>query len=387
MPHQPRVHGKIIAKFQGLDYRNPALFHSAAARPTLAQALGLSLLMLGVHLVLWFAVRMQSGESWTGLLQHWDAGWYLGIVTRGYDAASSAFLPLFPYLTRGLTQLLGLRGDTAVLITGTLLSVFCIGGSLKILMAGRGPDRLTWMSWGALLALLWSPASYIFHSFHTESLFLFLSVLGFSALHHKQWWLAALWAGLAALTRHQGVFLAIALAFGGMLSTRVWWRRLGLFAGMGIISGLIWGLAPLLHYTEGRGWFPAMDAHQSYWFIADGVSTYFKTFLLANPIQNFRNGSLLHHLFYGLWLLGTFLLFGRGRYAEALYCFLSIAIMPLQGELVDAFRFGAVLFPLLFALGDAWERLPRWAAWPMFGAYMLLNLTVTWQYAISRWAY
>jgi hypothetical protein len=234
---------------------------------------------------------------------------------------------------------------------------------------------------------MWSPSSYIFHSFHTEGLFLLLSLLSFASLYQKKLWLAAVWAGLAALTRHQGVFLAIALAFGGMLTEKNWGRKIWIFASMGAISGLIWGLTPLVHFWEGRGWFPAMSAHQSHWFIADGLSSYFKTFMLANSIQNFRIGSLLHHLFYALWLLGTIIVFRQGRFAEALYCFLSLAIMPLQGELVDAFRFGAVLFPLLLALGDGWERLPRWVGWPLLGAYILLNLVVTFQYAISRWAY
>ncbi|WP_141734164.1 mannosyltransferase family protein [Oligoflexus tunisiensis] len=389
MPHQPRVHGKIIAKFQGLDYRNPALFHSAAARPSLSQCMGLALVVGVVHVLLWLVVLQRSDTSWSALLQHWDAGWYLRIATQGYDAASAAFPPLFPYMARGLTTLFGLSGVTATLAVGTLLSVVCFALSLTLLVARRGPRPESWLTWGGLLFFLWSPASYIFHSFHTESLFLLLSVLGFTALHQKKWWLAAIWAGLAALTRHQGVFLAMALAFGGMLMAQEKkpLQRLGIFVGMGVISGLLWGLAPLLHFWEGRGWFPAMGAHQSHWFIADGISTYFKTFLLANPIQNLRVGSLLHHLFYGLWLAGTLLLFRRGRFAEALYCFLSLAIMPLQGELVDAFRFGAVLFPLLFVLGDAWERLPRWAGWPLLALYGLLNLVVTWQYGILRWAY
>jgi hypothetical protein len=389
MPHQPRVHGKIIAKFQDLDYRNPALFHSVAARPTLAQSMGLALGIALVHVLLWFVVLQRTGTSWGTLLKNWDAGWYLLIATQGYDTASAAFPPLFPYVVRGLTQLLGLSGSTATLVIGTSFSIICFTLSLALLVAQRGFRGASWLTWGGLLFFVLSPASYIFHSFHTESLFLLLSVLGFSALYRNKFWLAAVWAGLAAITRHQGVFLAMALAFGGLLMAQEKkpLQRLGIFAGMGLISGLLWGLTPLLHFGEGRGWFPAMSAHQSHWFIADGISTYFKTFLLANPIQNFRIGSLLHHLFYGLWLVGTVLLLRRRRFAEAAYCFLSLAIMPLQGELVDAFRFGAVLFPLLFVLGAAWERLPRWAGWPLLAFYALLNLVVTWQYAISRWAY
>ncbi|MCX6129089.1 MAG: hypothetical protein NTX25_08520 [Proteobacteria bacterium] len=196
-----------------------------------------------------------------------------------------------------------------------------------------------------------------------------------------------MFAGLSALVRHQGVFLAISIAFGASLELKTWPQRWFRFLAMGMISGAIWSMSLGLHYFEGRGFFPAVSAHQEHWFLADGLASYFKTLVLANPIQNFRIGSLIHHAFYGLLLFGLARVLQKRLWAEGLYCLASLAIMPLQGELVDAFRFGAVLFPVLFALGEFWQALPRWIAWPIFSIYLLLNLVVTWEYGIARWAY
>src|SRR5690242_16177706 len=118
MPHQPRVHGKIIAKFQGLDYRNPGLFHPVAARLTLAQCWSIWITAVILHALIWTFTLWQSGASWSSLLQHWDAGWYFQIATQGYDPARAAFPPLYPYLVRGLASVLGMHSDAAILWTG-----------------------------------------------------------------------------------------------------------------------------------------------------------------------------------------------------------------------------------------------------------------------------
>ncbi len=387
MPHQPRVHGKIITKFQDLDYRNQGLFHPVAGRLTVAQALTVWLLALSLHLLIWSVVLWRTAGSWSSLLEHWDAAWYLRITKQGYDAASAAFLTLFPYAVRWLAQILSIQSTAAILWLGSAFSLVCFFLSFVILFDSSRSKRSLGLGAGALVMFLFSPASYIFHSFHTESLFLLLSVLGFHGLKQDKWISAAIWAGLAALVMHQGVFLALAIALGAAFQAYGWKQKLGRFAAVGLISGLLWSLAPVLHYAEGRGVFPALSAHQDHWFVADGLKTYFRTFILGNPIQNYRFGSFLHQLYYFVLLFGVGLVLHKGRWAEGLYCLFSLAMMPLQGELMDAFRFAAVLFPVLFALGEYFEARPRWVALPVFALSIALNLVVTWQYAISRWAY
>lgn len=66
---------------------------------------------------------------------------------------------------------------------------------------------------------------------------------------------------------------------------------------------------------------------------------------------------------------------------------LNLVVFPLQGEFVDCFRFGAVLFPALFALGDKLAAFPVWLRSGVLVGMLALNLAVTYAYAIGRWAY
>ena len=86
----------------------------------------------------------------------------------------------------------------------------------------------------------------------------------------------------------------------------------------------------------------------------------------------------------GLWRSGRTL---RGARPLALYGLLSLLVMLPQGDLGNAFRFGAVLFPVLFWLGDALATKPAWVRWGAFLPLLWLNHKVTHGYAIGSWAY
>lgn len=339
------------------------------------------------HLVIWSVVAARTGTALGDILLHWDAAWYLRIVTHGYDAASAAFPPLFPALIRGLAAVFPVAAPAAMAGMGSLFSFGCLLVCCVMLAALHSRHAAGATGRGALLCFLLSPASYVFHSFHTESLFLLFSALAFLGLRRGPWWLPAVWAGLAALVRHQGVLLAAAIAIGVALQAPS--RRTGAvrFVVTGLVSGLLWLLAPLGHWLAGRGPFPALAAHEQGWFVADSLLTCLRTLWFGNPIQNLRAGSLLHHAFYLALLAAAARLLARRRWSEGLYCAASLLIMLAQGELIDAFRFGAVLFPVLFLFGDHWERWPRVWAWPALALYALLNAAVTWAYAMPRWAY
>jgi hypothetical protein len=57
------------------------------------------------------------------------------------------------------------------------------------------------------------PVSFILFAPYAESLFLLLSALSLLMARRGRWWLAGLCGGLAALTRQQGLFLALPLAW------------------------------------------------------------------------------------------------------------------------------------------------------------------------------
>ncbi len=367
--------------------------------PYLASFLSLSLIFLGLalaHFALWFLLLRQSPDrSWFSLLSAWDAGWYLRVASEGYDAASSAFLPLYPALIRGTAALFSWSSREAYLGIGIVLSFLLFFGALYALVRlgseGENVRELPLSSrlptlWGLIL-LIASPASYVFHTLHTESLFLFSSVLAFLALSRNRLFAAAAWAGVAALVRHQGVFLAIGIAVGLAIKADGRSQSLRRFVSSGLISASFWALTPLLHLWQGRSAFPALDAHNENWFVADGLGAYFKTFVFANPIQNLRPGSILHHLFFFALVAGTVLLLRRRRWAEGTYVLLSLAVLPMQGELVDSFRFGAVLFPLFFLAGEYALKLQAKWRWLGLFFYFAFNMLVAWQYGNQRWAY
>ncbi len=61
--------------------------------------------------------------------------------------------------------------------------------------------------------------------------------------------------------------------------------------------------------------------------------------------------------------------------------------MTLQGELINSFRFSAILFPLLFFIGDRLSSLKGHYKIGILVTLILINHAVTRNYALNRWAY
>src|SRR5437773_1426211 len=65
----------------------------------------------------------------------------------------------------------------------------------------------------AAVYLSHAPLAFVLFAPYTEALFLLSSVVVFLMARRRAWWMAGTAAGLAALTRQQGVFLLIPLAW------------------------------------------------------------------------------------------------------------------------------------------------------------------------------
>ncbi len=140
----------------------------------------------------------------------WDAVWFRRILVQGYLPwdGSTSFHPLYPGLS-WLLYRLGLDPLLSLLITASLASLafFLVFHRLASLDLEPGEAR------GALLLLATFPAAVVLFAPYTESLFLLCSALAFLALRRRHRSLAALAAFLAALTRQQGLFLVLPLAW------------------------------------------------------------------------------------------------------------------------------------------------------------------------------
>ena len=156
-----------------------------------------------------------------------DAGWYGGIATHGYDRdvnferqRNIAFFPAMPLLMRAVAPVFGSSGSglpperrmvrtlwagVAVSLAAFLLALYYF---VKLASQLVGPERAA----GATLLLAAYPFACFFNAPYTESLFLLASVAAAYHFGRAEWAYAAGWGFLAGLTRPNGFFLSVPLA-------------------------------------------------------------------------------------------------------------------------------------------------------------------------------
>ena len=140
----------------------------------------------------------------------WDTISYLGIAILGYRPdASIAFMPLYPLLIRLATPLFGGNHLLAALMLSTL---FCIITLILMyeLFADLYPRAV---AQDAVVMFLAFPTAFFLQAGYTESLFLMLVLAFWILARKKHWRWAGLFAGLATLTRLQGVILSVILVW------------------------------------------------------------------------------------------------------------------------------------------------------------------------------
>jgi len=151
----------------------------------------------------------------------WDSYWYLTVVERGYEhapgeAGNTAFLPLYPMLTRVVAAT-----GIGPAVAGMLVSTLCF--LVLIWLACLYGRALYGAQAGAALALFLCvfPSSWVFQMVYTESLFCAL-LLAFLLLYRQgryRWAAAA--ASVVPMARGVGLALLPAIA----VDTALTWLR------------------------------------------------------------------------------------------------------------------------------------------------------------------
>jgi Gpi18-like mannosyltransferase len=207
--------------------------------------------MLLHHLALWAVVIHAHGLTWEGALSNWDSNWYERIIHQGYGGDAWAFYPLYPALVWTAAVVVPVATPVlgSLLSAGALLGFVWLVGRLIQRDGGRyaGLVPATRLGW---FFFLYSPATYVFHSHHTEAVYLLMSAAALVLVAEKRWLWASVLAGLCALTKNQGVFLAVAIASGAAWQMEGWGRKARVFAVSGLVSGCLWGLFPLYAYLR-----------------------------------------------------------------------------------------------------------------------------------------
>ncbi len=300
-------------------------------------------------------------------LARWDSGWYLAIAKAGYEApptragqeTNHAFFPLYPVLMRGLGRATGLETSRA----GALVSAASLLGALVLFAAWTRRRFGEETVWPALLALLAFPTSFFFAAVYTESLLLLLALSAVLALE-KGHDAVAFGAGLlGGLTRISGLVLAPALALVSWRRSRERGRsvpRAALRAGLAGASPLAgFGLFCLyFHVRFGDALLFVKAQHN--WSREPKTVFDGPRLILQEIWRDLSTGRVLakspartmEGVFLLLFLLLAARLAARKLWPEALYVFLTVAIVFASGTLESGGRYVLPAFPAFAVLGS-----------------------------------
>jgi Gpi18-like mannosyltransferase len=140
----------------------------------------------------------------------WDALWYQRIVIQGYSATdgTAQFHPLYPWMATPLARI-GISPTLSLLIISSLAGIALFYFFNKFAQLDLPPRDSIF----AMMLFAFAPPAFVLFAPYAEALFLLTAVLCMIFIRQKSWWLAGLMGGLAALTRQQGIFLLIPMAW------------------------------------------------------------------------------------------------------------------------------------------------------------------------------
>lgn len=187
------------------------LFVGSRALLWLVAALTLALFpgSLSPERATWDDALLHDAGDWIDVWARWDSFWFLRIADSGYHWPSStpAFFPLTPLAIRAV----GLVTGGHLVVAGVIVSLTAGAGATVLLhrLTTRLTDPAT--ARRAVVALLVFPTSLFLGAVYSESLYLLTAIAALLLAERRQLRLASAVAGLAILTRVQGLALLPAL--------------------------------------------------------------------------------------------------------------------------------------------------------------------------------
>lgn len=157
----------------------------------------------------WDTARLHDLGTLADVLARWDSNWFLKVAAEGYSwpSATPAFFPLYPLLTGSLGRVL----TGHYVVAGVIISLAAGASAFVLLYRLALPKLGEAGATRTVLLLAVTPMSLFLGVAYSESLFLALSVACFVLAERGSLGWAATLAGLALLTRPQGVALLPAL--------------------------------------------------------------------------------------------------------------------------------------------------------------------------------
>jgi hypothetical protein len=293
----------------------------------------------------------------------WDAEHYIGIATNGYSGTEPAFFPLYPLL---IWILGGLTGNH--LIAGLMISNAASFFALLFLYKLVEHEFNRQVAHRAVFYVSIFPTAIFFSAVYTESLFLFLSVASFYYIRERRWLLAGVFGYFAALTRVEGVLLAVpfAIEWGiALYESRGDWFRWPLDTAVKPLAGILaipLGLASYMAYLWVlRGdplYFSHVQAHWGRHLAMPWVSFGYSLHLIFGNVEPQTIANQLLEVTFTLLMIAALAIgFRRLRASYIAYMALSILVPISTSSLMSMPRFALVLFPM-FALFGLWGAKP-----------------------------
>ncbi len=211
----------------------------------------------------------EVNSALAGMWLRWDTAWYLEIAKHGYACyGSSAFLPLYPLLTR-IVGTLFLGDNLAAALVISSLASFVVFYLLSRL-AQELTDSAT-IAKGTVIALAVFPTSFFLMAGYTESLFLALAIGAYLAARRGFWLSAGVLAALATLTRLQGIILLVPLCLELFLAQRQLLARPRIWLALLLAPAALLCYMLFIRLSEGIAfpWEP-LSSTQGIWHLSFG---------------------------------------------------------------------------------------------------------------------
>lgn len=300
----------------------------------------------------------------------WDSGWYWTIARDGYryeaqDQSTIAFFPLYPLLMRALAWPFG-GGDRALWIAGIVVSLACF--LLALVVLHRLTERLCGSRESARRTVLYVavfPFAIFFTQVYTESLFLLLSVSAMLAAYESRWPLAGLLGGLTALTRPNGILIALPL---GLLALADRPRLRELLKRLAALSTVPLAFLGFCLFARAQTGDPLAWLHaQAHWGYSLGNPPWTELMRMLDGLARegpydyfFSHPLAVPYLMHGLVALCFLALVPSvfARLGPALGAYVAVSLLvPLTGNALEGIgRYAATLFPVFMLLGATTSR-------------------------------
>ena len=179
-----------------------------------------------------------------GVWQRWDACWYSKVATFGYELGEDSvnFWPVLPGLMRLVAWPLGGNVALSGLIVSGVAYVAAVTGLYRLVTRDFDRD----VAQRTVLFITIAPAALFLFAPFTEAPFLAFSVWAILAARERMWVLAAIAGLLAGLTRIQGVFLVLPIAWEAWVAWRE--RRAATGQALPALSSILATSAPVIGF-------------------------------------------------------------------------------------------------------------------------------------------